>query len=73
MPKKLTAEEVERVNANAQEFLARINAVPPEDRVLLTSDKFAGPIGTNVVTPDDEQGDSPDGGGRPAASGLDEA
>ncbi len=75
MPEKLTPEEVEKVNARAREFLARINAVPEADRVLLTSDKFAGPIATEVVEPDtdpddesgqdDEAGPATDPGSRP--------
>lgn len=54
MPKKLTPEEVKRVNESARDFIRKMNAVPETGRILLTSDKFSGPIGLKRVDPDPE-------------------
>lgn len=39
-----TPEEAAAADALAREFLEQISAVPVEERNLLTSEKFAGPI-----------------------------
>lgn len=43
--------EVAAADAQARQFLDEISAVPAEQRTVLESDKFAGPIATHVVTP----------------------
>ncbi len=54
MPKKLTPEEVKRVNESARDFIRKMNAVPEGARTLLTGDKFSGPIAMEKVDPDPE-------------------
>ena len=43
--------EIAAADAQARQFLDEISAVPAEQRTVLESDKFAGPIATQVVTP----------------------
>lgn len=43
--------EIVAADAQARQFLDEISAVPAEQRTVLESDKFAGPIATQVVTP----------------------
>lgn len=43
--------EIAAADAQARQFLDEISAVPAEQRTVLESDKFAGPIATHVVTP----------------------
>lgn len=43
--------EIAAADAQARQFLDEISAVPVEQRTVLESDKFAGPIATQVVTP----------------------
>lgn len=43
--------EIAATDAQARQFLDEISAVPAEQRTVLESDKFAGPIATQVVTP----------------------
>lgn len=43
--------EIAAADAQARQFLDEISAVPVEQRTVLESDKFAGPIATHVVTP----------------------
>ena len=43
--------EIAATDAQARQFLDEISAVPVEQRTVLESDKFAGPIATQVVTP----------------------
>ena len=43
--------EIAATDAQARQFLDEISAVPVEQRTVLESDKFAGPIATHVVTP----------------------
>ena len=43
--------EIAAADAQARQFLDKISAVPVEQRTVLESDKFAGPIATQVVTP----------------------
>lgn len=43
--------EIAAADAQARQFLEQISAVPAEQRTVLESDKFAGPIATHVVTP----------------------
>lgn len=43
--------EIAAADAQTRQFLDEISAVPVEQRTVLESDKFAGPIATHVVTP----------------------
>ena len=43
--------EIAAADAQARQFLDEISAVPVEQRTVLESNKFAGPIATHVVTP----------------------
>jgi PAS/PAC sensor hybrid histidine kinase len=43
--------EIAAADAQARQFLEQISAVPTEQRTVIESDKFAGPIATQVVTP----------------------
>ena len=43
--------EIAAADAQARQFLDEISAVPVEQRTVLESDKFAGPIATQVVAP----------------------
>lgn len=43
--------EIAAADAQARQFLEQISAVPTEQRTVIESDKFAGPIATHVVTP----------------------
>lgn len=43
--------EIAAADAQARQFLDEISAVPAEQRTVLESDKFAGAIATQVVTP----------------------
>lgn len=43
--------EIAAADTQARQFLDEISAVPVEQRTVLESDKFAGPIATHVVTP----------------------
>ncbi len=43
--------EIAAADAQARQFLDEISAVPVEQRTVIESDKFAGPIATHVVTP----------------------
>ena len=43
--------EIAAADAQARQFLDEISAVPVEQRTVLESDKFAGPIATHIVTP----------------------
>lgn len=43
--------EIVAADAQARQFLDEISTVPVEQRTVLESDKFAGPIATHVVTP----------------------
>lgn len=43
--------EIAAADAQARQFLDEISAVPVEQRTVLESDKFTGPIATHVVTP----------------------
>ena len=43
--------EIAVADAQARQFLDEISAVPVEQRTVIESDKFAGPIATHVVTP----------------------
>ncbi len=44
-PTPPTAEEIEEIKRAAAEFLSKIEAVADEDRILVDSEKFEGPIG----------------------------
>lgn len=52
-----TPEEVAAADALARQFLEQISAVPTEERTLLGSDKFAGPIAELTVDHEDQRGD----------------
>lgn len=43
-------QEVAAADALAREFLRQISAVPADERILITSEKFAGPIGIPRTT-----------------------
>ncbi len=57
MAPNLTPEEIEQSNARIQEFIRRMEAVPESERTPNTSEKFAGPVGHPVESPEQ---DAPD-------------
>lgn len=48
----LTPDEIEESNARIQEFIRKMKSVPESERTLLTSEKFAGPVGRPVAEPE---------------------
>ncbi len=48
----VTTDERKRIIEEAHEFLRRVAATPESERVLITSDKFADPIGQVIVNED---------------------
>ena len=48
----MTPDEIEESNARIQEFIRKMKSVPESERTLLTSEKFAGPVGRPVAEPE---------------------
>ena len=49
---KPTPSELAALDGDVERILARMVAIPASQRSVLSSDKFAGPIGETVITPD---------------------
>jgi hypothetical protein len=54
-PRKPTAEEIEEAAAKADELIERIAAVPEDERKVIESDKFDGPVGNHVLEDTEEE------------------
>lgn len=48
-PKEPSEEEIKNANEQALAFLEQLKAVPQDQRTVLNSEKFSGPIATHVI------------------------